>query len=133
MGVGKHVPIKSDKIIIFDELLPNELLRNIFCASDYVINDAYEYMTSAVVRTAISYRVPVIVRKYGASIDMAKDAMIFIEDKIDGLENAIKYALNLDDVHYNMLVKAAESRNEERPWSQYGKTFDDLYSTLIKQ
>jgi len=133
LGVGKYVPNQSDKIKIYDELLPNELLRNIFCASDFVINDAHNYMTSAVVRTAISYRVPVIVRKYGASIDMAMDAVIFIEDKNDGLENAIKYALNLDDIQYNMLVKAAELRNEERPWSEYGKAFDDLFSTLNKQ
>ena len=133
VGVGKYVPAKSENIKIFDELLPNEKLRNIFCASDYVINDAHEYMTSAVVRTAISYHIPVIVRNYGASIKMAKEAVIFIEDKNDGLENAINYALNLANEKYDMLVKAAELRNEERPWSQYGKAFDDLFSNLSKK
>lgn len=133
MGVGKYVSVKNDKIKIYDELLPNEKLRTIFSASDYVINDAHEYMTSAVVRTAISYHVPVIVRKYGASIDMAKDSVIYIEDEKDGLENAIKYALNLVDIPYNILVKTAESRNEERPWSQYGKAFDELFSSLNKK
>lgn len=133
LGVGKHVHIRSDNIKIYDELLPNELLRNIFCASDYVINDAFDYMTSAVVRTAISYHVPVIVRGYGASIDMANDALIYIEDNDEGLEKAIRYALDLGNEEYNMLVKGAELRNEERQWEQYGKAFDDLFSTLNKQ
>ena len=133
MGVSKYVFNKSENIKIYDELLPNELLRNIFCASDYVVNDAQEYMTSAVVRTAISYHVPVIVRKYGASIDMAKDAVIFIEEKNYGLENAIKYALNLEDEKYQKLVTATGLRNDERSWEQYGKAFDELFSILHKR
>ncbi|TAL70782.1 MAG: hypothetical protein EPN82_01425 [Bacteroidetes bacterium] len=130
MGVGKYVPVKNDKIKVYDELLPNEKLRTIFSASDFVINDAHEYMTSAVVRTAISYNVPVIVRKYGASIDMAKDAVIFIEDTHNGLGNAIISALNLSDEEINKLVNSAKMRNEERPWSQYGMGFNDLITRL---
>ncbi|MBI5325180.1 MAG: glycosyltransferase [Ignavibacteriae bacterium] len=133
MGVGKYIPVKSDKIIIYDELIPNEKLRNIFSSSDFVINDAYEYMTSAVVRTAISYHVPVIVRNYGASIDMASDASILIEDGLNGLDNAITKSLSLSAEEYNFLVNGAVLRNVERQWNQYGKAFDDLITSLDKE
>ncbi len=133
MGVGKYVTEKNEKIIVIDELIPNDKLRDIFCASDFVINDAKEYMTSAVIRTSISYQIPVIARKYGASIDMAKNAVIYIEDTDDGLEKAIRNAFTMNDIDYNNLVEEAKLRNAERPWNQYGKAFDELFKRLNNQ
>ena len=127
LGTGKYVKNKRENIIIYDGLIPNKQFRDIFCASDFIINDGRKYMTSAIVRTAMSYGVPVIVRHYGASIDMAKDASIIIEENDDGLTKAIQQAITINSEEYDKMRREAESRNAERIWGQYGKAFNELY------
>lgn len=132
-GVGQYIKNNDDfRIKVFDGLLSNDTLRNIFCASDFVINDASKYLTSAVVRTAMSYGIPVIVYPYGSAIDMAKDAAIFIKETNNGLETAINYALKMDNNQYINMVNAAWQRNKERSWDNCGKSIVELYEKVSK-
>jgi len=69
-GIGTEKYKESQNIKIFPGIVDNQQLRNIACASDYIINIGEEYLTSAVTRLAISYHTPLILRKYGSNIDI---------------------------------------------------------------
>lgn len=122
---------QSPRVMVIDKLVPKEMLRDIFCAADFIVNDAQNYLTSAVVRTAMSYGVPVIAYPFGSTLDMAKDAAIFIEDGgRPGLQKAMQKALQLDDRSYQLMAQAALQRNSERGWAQMGAACVDLYRQL---
>lgn len=122
---------QSPRVMVIDKLVPKEMLRDIFCAADFIVNDAQNYLTSAVVRTAMGYGVPVIAYPFGSTLDMAKDAAIFMEDGgRPGLEKAMRTALQIDDRSYQLMAQAALQRNSERGWAQMGAACVDLYRRL---
>ncbi len=123
--------IPDPRIKVFSGLIPSLQLRDIFCVSDFVINDAKNYLTSGIVRTAMGFQIPVIAYHYGATIDMAKGAAIFIEDGENALDNALNNALHIDIDTYKRMKQAAKERNAERVWSQYGVEFTKMYDSLI--
>lgn len=132
MGVGDYMPPDKDyRILTYDGFIDASKIRDIFCASDFVINDAEEYLTSAVIRTAMTYGIPVIAQPFGSTLDMAKDAVIFI--KKQDLAGAIKTALSLKGKCYEHMTKAAFQRDAERQWSQNGFNLTKLFMQLINE
>lgn len=125
-------PGRDPRIQVLNGLLPDATLRDIFCASDFVINHAQRYLTSAVVRAAISYGVPVVTYPYGTSLDMARGAAIFIDEESGGLDRALQRALAVSPSEYEALAQAARERNVERTWEQAGMACADLYNRLIE-
>ena len=132
-AVARFVKLGRDpRIRVLSGLLPDATLRDVFCASDFVINHAQRYLTSAVVRAAISYGVPVITYPYGTSLDMARGAAIFIDEESGGLDRALQRALAVSPSEYEALAQAARERNVERTWEQAGMACADLYNRLIE-
>jgi len=131
MGVGAYLPeeLIDSRMIIFDGFQSPEKMRDIFCAADFVINDAQRYLTSAVVRAAMTYGVPVIARPFGSTLDMAKGAAIFIER--DGLDEALREALRLENKRYESLRCEAIKRDAERRWERSGERISELFRNLI--
>lgn len=121
----------SQKIRFFTGMLDNSTICNILSAADFLVNDADEYLTSGVLRCAMSYGVPVIAYRYGASIDMVKEAVIDIERGADGLDRSIANALRLDEAAWIALHQQAELRNRERSWQQCGKVCKGIYMDIL--
>lgn len=119
--------VHDNRIIIFDGPQPNERIRDIFCAADFVVNDAQRYLTSAVLRTAMSYGVPVIAYPYGSALDMASGAAIFVDEQPDGLRRALHDALTVSPADYQIMVQHAQANNRARQWPDFGAVCTDLY------
>jgi len=130
--MNKYLKIGTNpRVHIISKVIPNSLFRDIICASDFVINDAKEYLTSGILRTAMSYHVPVIAYPYGAAIDMVKGAAIYIDDSDDGINDAIKKALEIDNIMYREMVNQAIIRNNERQWEDTGVIITRLYNDIV--
>jgi len=128
MGQRAFLPQSSyadPRIMVFDRFLLPEDYRDLICAADFVINDGERYLTSAVIRTALSYGVPVIAHPYGATLDMAQGAALFIG--AEGMEGALREALNMDLDSYQLLCGEARKRNDERSWEESGRKLDDFF------
>ena len=126
------MPKRYDRrsVLVFDGFLSGDLVRDVYCASDFVLNDAAEYLTSAVVRTAMEYARPVIARETGCTRDMARGAAVWI-DRHGGLAEAIAQALALPSEQYARLSESAAARNRERQWDGTAGVLSDLYEGLI--
>jgi glycosyltransferase involved in cell wall biosynthesis len=121
---------RDPRIVTYTGLLSNEKIRDVICASDFIVNDAQKYMTSAIIRTALSYHTPVIVNPYGAAEDMARGAAIFIQEDDDPVDDAIREALTMDTEEYMSLVRSAKERNAERTWDQTGNNLVRFYEKI---
>lgn len=124
---------RDPRIVTYAGLLSNEMIRDIICASDFIVNDAQKYMTSAIIRTALSYHTPVIVNPYGAAEDMARGAAIFIQENDDPVDEAIQQALSLSNEEYTALVQSAVERNAERTWNGMGMNLTNLYESVSSE
>ncbi|ACL17482.1 glycosyltransferase family protein [Methanosphaerula palustris] len=121
---------KDPRIVTYSGLLSNEKIRDIICASDFIVNDAQKYMTSAIIRTALSYHTPVIVNPYGAAEDMAQGAAIYIQDDDEPVDDAIERALTMNIEEYTTLVQSAKERNAERTWDRTGKNLVNFFEKM---
>lgn len=131
-GVARAIGTDVDPhVLVYNGFVPREVIRDIFCASDYVINHARKYLTSAVIRTAMSYAVPVIAYPYGSALDMCRDAAVFVGQQDHALEDAITAALGMDDNRYRAMVQAAIRRNSERKWKRAGAACAKLYEQVV--
>ena len=135
-GMSGYIPECGQtacRVQVFDGLLSNEQMRDLFCASDFVVNDAREYLTSAVIRAAMSYLVPVICFPYGAAVDMAQDAAVFIGGGESALEQALRRAITMTATQYDALRDAACERNKGRTWEIAGERCATLYDRLVAE
>ena len=120
----------SERILVLDRFLSADEMRDVYCASDFVVNDAPEYLTSGVVRSAMSYGVPVIARDYGSTPDMARGAMVEIGPQ--GLTEAMRRAASLTEGERAALASAALARDGERSWAAAGKILREVYETVAR-
>jgi hypothetical protein len=107
---------ESEGIMVIDRFFSPEEMRDLYCASDFIVNDAKEYLTSGVVRSAIGYGVPVIAYAYGSTIDMARGAVVEIGD--EGLEAALTRAVGLSVEELDGMRVQARVRDGERRWDE---------------
>lgn len=115
---------------LFTGFLENEFVRTLFCAADWVVMPGSHYLTSAVVRTAISYRCPVICAPFGSQIDMARDAALWLDDaSSDTLHARLASAATMTDAHLARFRAAAAQRHAERTWEKSV----DAYLALLAQ
>jgi len=130
-NVKNYLPKSGNKRLnVYDGLLPPETVRDIYCASDFIVNDAERYLTSMVVRNAMTYCVPVVVNRFGSSIDMARNASIFIDGNV---AKAIYKALNINDLEFEQMAAEAAMRHNERSWERSGKELCGTYEKLMAQ
>ncbi len=123
---------ENPKVKIYDGFLPGSLLRDIVCASDYIVNNGKEYLTSAVIRTAISYHKPVIAYPFGSNIDMALGALIPISSHDEGITSAFQTVYSHTPADYQNLCLNAKKRDDERTWEQTGQKIVSLYEKIVK-
>jgi hypothetical protein len=130
MNAGEFLAGSShgDRVHIFDRLITNETYRDLVCASDWIVMDADKHLTSAVVRTALSYHRPVLCRPFGSQRDMAQDAAIWL----DGLspDRALERAQAMPAAEYERMTAAASARDSERTWARYHEAYGDLLGQL---
>ncbi len=110
----------------FGSYLDNRVVRDLFCAADFVIEHGLRQLTSAVVRTAITYGKPVISRDFGCTSDMAEGAAVWINQD-NSLCDIFATLSNIPENDYCALALAAKQRNSERSWSKFGEA---LASTI---
>jgi glycosyltransferase involved in cell wall biosynthesis len=120
---------RNARVVSMDRFLSAMDMRDVYCAADFVINDAEEYLTSGVVRSAMSYAIPVIARAYGSTADMARGAMVEIGP--EGLTAAMRRAEGMNPGERSALSAAALARDRERSWKAAGAALGKLYSELL--
>lgn len=133
-GRGTHkldVDSAGGRVQVRPGMIDHDEFRDLICASDFVINDAYRYLGSAILRVALGYGVPVIARSFGCTADIARGAYVEVSEGPDGLDVALAAALALPaDVHRAMCQQALE-RDRERPWSAYGARCAETYRRAL--
>lgn len=117
---------------LFTDFLENEFLRTLFCAADWVVMPGRHYLTSAVVRTAISYGCPVICARFGSQIDMARDAALWLDDAdARSLHAQLSTAANLPAAELDRYRAAAAQRHAERTWEKSVDAYLALLAKLV--
>lgn len=119
------------RVLFKPGMVGHDEFRDMICASDFVINDAYRYLGSAIIRVAMGYGVPVIARSFGCTSDIARGAYIEIEETPHGLDRALELALTCSVDKQRAMRHEALERHRERPWSGYGKSCVEIYRRLI--
>jgi hypothetical protein len=101
------------------------------CACDFVTNDAYRYLGSAIIRVALGYGVPVIARSFGCTANMAAGALIEIDKKRGELDRALEIALKLTVEGHAEMAREATKPDQERPWKACARGCVDVYKGAI--
>ena len=133
-GRGTHKTIlaePNERVKFLPGMVSHEKFRDLICSSDFVVNDAFQYLGSAIIRVALGYGVPVIASSFGCTSDIAKGAYIPIEETKGGLDSALETALALPKSGYDQMVQNALERHKERPWSAYARGCLDVYQKTI--
>ncbi len=131
LGIDAYTrDISDQRIMLYPGFQEPKRIRDLFCASDFVVNDGEQYMTSGVIRTAMSYGVPVITRPYGAAINMAQNAAIFIPESAEGLSRAFREAMHINSDTLNSMRATAAMRHKERTWKKFAESVTKLYREI---
>jgi hypothetical protein len=94
-------------------------------ASDYLLHTGKDYLTSASVRVAMSYGLPVLAEPFGATIDMCRGALVPIDNS--NLELAFGGLPDPGSDAYETMVSQAMLRNQERSWDNCSKNIADVF------
>lgn len=128
-GDAQVIARDHNRIRFFGRFLENEIVRDLFCASDFVIEHGVRQLTSGVVRTAISYGKPVVSRDFGCSSDMASGAAVWLSDD-NPMQSIFEQLSCLPQDTYESMALAARTRNLERPWSAFGEAVAGTYDSI---
>ena len=107
------------------------MVRDLFCVSDFVINDSKKYLNSGVLREALSYGKPILTYSYGAVVDMAIGSMIDLY-KYDSLKHLVRYLTHMDDSTYQSLSNHAIARDSERSWDVSSQFLNEEYKRYLE-
>jgi glycosyltransferase involved in cell wall biosynthesis len=130
-GCWKYIKTLDTKgIHIVERYLAPAEMRDYFCAADYLVSDAEQYLTSAVIRSCMQYGLPVISNTFGTTADLAKDAIIPIDGTV---EEAIQQALCIDEKQYVLMREAAFRNDEYRTWERGVSNILGLFNELIHE
>jgi glycosyltransferase involved in cell wall biosynthesis len=114
-------------VTLLDGLLERETIRDVICAADFIVQDGAQYLTSAVVRTAISYSCPVIAYDFGCTSSMARGCLIPIESN---LLSSMLRAVEIDLAEVSEMQTQARLRNAERSWIVAGQNLSGFFRQL---
>ncbi|MEM6883623.1 MAG: hypothetical protein AAF571_01230 [Verrucomicrobiota bacterium] len=124
----------NNQIQILDEFIDDPKLRDLFCASDWVIMNGQQHLTSAVARTAISYSRPVICEAYGSQIDMLEGCSIPLAGQSrDDYIHAYLRAADTSPEACNTLELSAKRSHDERSWKNFHTQRNRLISDMYLQ
>ena len=123
---------QDPRIMLFPGVISKEKFHKILCASDFIINDGKKYLTSAILRVAADYFVPVITYSYGCAQDYSKDAAIWIDDINGGLPAAIRKAIEMSTTEWQKLSDAARINTESLTWEAGAINCMALYKKVIE-
>jgi glycosyltransferase involved in cell wall biosynthesis len=118
-----------DAVRVLEGFRTQDEMRDLFCAADFLVQDARDYLTSAVIRSALSYGLPVVARNEGSTKDMAAGALVEIGET--GLEDAIERCLQLAPEELQSLRRQALARHKERTWQRSTNAIADLFFSMM--
>jgi hypothetical protein len=118
---------KSNNVIVFDDFVSNEILIELISCSNYILHSGFNYLTSAAVRVAISYGIPVIAEPFGSTIDMCSGSLIEFREPYD---KVFKNLPGKDSELYFEMQRKAKISNSERTWSKSANQFCDALNLI---
>jgi len=130
LGMGGYTPPLDGPLVREYACVSDRMLRDLMCAADFVVENE-RFLTSGILRMAMSYSTPVLAYRYGSASDMCGGAAVFIED-CGGLKGAVALALDLAGAEYDSMVQQATARNGERSWNTAAARTASLYADLLK-
>ncbi len=131
-GVG-HDDIRESNIYSIGGFLSNERIVDFLSCADYVVHTGQDYLTSSVVRVAVSYQIPVIAEFYGATIDMCGDALQRIPKNICDYEIFLSKLPLSSSVRYKEMVTLLVAKDCERTWDIAAQGLVHAYEKCINK
>jgi glycosyltransferase involved in cell wall biosynthesis len=128
----RHLAV-ADRVVVKPGMIDHEEFRDLICASDYVVNDAPQYLGSAIIRAALGYGVPVIARRFGCTESLAEGACVPISDESGGVDDAIHVALAMEPDRHRRMCEHAIRNHQARPWSAYAAGCMRVYDEVISR
>jgi hypothetical protein len=127
-GGPRHTDMRSKNIFSVNGYIDNATMNQMISASDYLLHTGRDYLTSASVRVAISYGLPVLAEPFGATVDMCRGAMVPIDNS--RLEKALKNLPDSASQAYKMMVAQATVRNQERSWESSNSVLAHVFQSV---
>jgi hypothetical protein len=111
-----NVAYRGRNVDVFGGFVEDELMLRLISAADYVIHTGERYLTSAAVRVAMSYGLPAIARPFGATVDMARGALVQLPDADELSPEFFNSLPRSNTFAYLELSRNATQRGAERTW-----------------
>lgn len=129
-GLG-HQNIRKKNIYSISGYLSNERVLEFLSCADYVLHSGREYLTSSVVRVAVTYNIPVIAERYGSTIDMCGGTLQELPRHKQGFENFFAELPRTNSPEYAKLVEELKIKNSERNWEIAADGLINAYKKIL--
>lgn len=118
---------KSTNVIVFDDYVNNEIFVELLSCSNYILHSGVSYLTSAAVRVAISYGIPVIAVPFGSTIDMCSGALVELKEPMSDVLTKLP---KKDSKFYFELKSKAAFSDSIRTWNTAANQFTSALEIL---
>jgi hypothetical protein len=132
-GGRGHKDISTRNIKSFGGYVPNDHLLLMLGAADYVLHLGKNYLTSATIRLALSYDIPVIAEAYGATTDMCGGALIDLADFGFDVSRLLEKLPRNSSTTYLSLKKHARCSDSLRTWEKAAETLHRTVTSLSRK
>jgi len=132
-GGRGHKHISTHNIKSFGGYVPNDHLVLMLGAADYILHLGKNYLTSATVRVALSYDIPVIAERYGATTDMCGGALIDLADFGSDVVRLLERLPRNTSSTYLSLKENARYSNSVRTWEKAAEMLHRTVTSLSRQ
>ena len=120
----------NDRVVVHDKYIPNDEVKNYFCASDIVVQPYRSASQSGVSMVAMNFNKPLLLTDVGGLseyVDHNVDGYLVSPD-VESIVFALQdyYNNNRELVFENMLKRKKSSYS----WEELANKFDDLYKDI---
>jgi hypothetical protein len=129
-GLG-HQHLRKKRIYSISGYLSNERVLEFLSCADYVLHSGREYLTSSIVRVAVTYNIPVIAERFGSTIDMCGGTLQELPRHIQGFEKFFAELPRNNSPEYIKMVEELKIKNSERTWEKAANGLLNAYKNIF--
>jgi hypothetical protein len=131
-GGTNHINYRSNNVFSINGYLSDTEFLSFLSCADYIVHSGFNYLTSSIVRVALSYNIPVIAESYGSTIDMCGSTLQVLPSNEFYLDAFFKNLPRRSSLEYKNLVKNIHSLNDSRSWSKAAFGFKSALDSCCK-
>jgi glycosyltransferase involved in cell wall biosynthesis len=121
----------EDQVIFKNEFIPNDTVRDYFCAADVVVQPYRNATQSGVTPLAYHFQKPMIVTNVGGLPDYVPDGKVGLvaEPNAGSIANAIRRYFTLGEAHF---LENIQAERQKFSWSAFSRSLLQLYIRLVQ-